>query len=104
MSFGSLITLERYARIDFGTRIDLPWAALRATSRDASAEVLKSGGQPPNKAAHGPHCALGTIYYPRKAGENDDSNNTAVLLYVKSSLTGDENDYVVDYKRRNPTP
>jgi hypothetical protein len=25
-----------------------------------------------------------------------------VLLYIKSSLTGDENDYVVDYKRRNP--
>lgn len=103
MSFGSLITLERYARIDFGTRIDLPWAALRNISRDASAEVLKSGGQPPNKAPHGPHCALGTIYYPRKAGEKDDSNNSAVLLYVKSSLTGDENDYVVDYKRRNPT-
>jgi len=102
MSFGSLIKLERYARIDFGTRIDLPWAALRNISRDASAEVLKSGGQPPNKAPHGPHCALGTIYYPRKAGEKDDSNNTAVLLYVKSSLTGDENDYVVDYKRRNP--
>jgi len=103
MSFGSLITLERYARIDFGIRIDLPWAPLRDISRDASAEVLKSGGLRPNKAPHGPHCALGTIYYPRKAGEKDDSNNTAVLLYVKSSLTGDENDYVVDYKRRNPT-
>jgi hypothetical protein len=103
MSFGSLITLERYARIDFGLRIDLPWAALRDVSRDASAEVLKTGGVSPNKAPHGPHCALGTIYYPRKVGEKDDSNNTAVLLYVKSSLTGDENDYVVDYKRRNPT-
>ena len=26
-----------------------------------------------------------------------------MLLYIKSSLTGDENDYIVDYKRRNPT-
>jgi hypothetical protein len=103
MSFGSLVTLERYARIDFGLRIDLPWAALRDTSRDASAEILKSGGLPPNKAPHGPHCALGTIYYPRKAGEKDDTNSTGVLLYIKSSFTGDENDYVVDYKRRNPT-
>jgi hypothetical protein len=103
MSFGSLVTLERYARIDFGLRIDLPWAALRDTSRDASAEILKSGGLPPNKAPHGPHCALGTIYYPRKVGEKDNTNSTGVLLYIKSSFTGDENDYVVDYKRRNPT-
>jgi hypothetical protein len=102
MSFGSLIRLERYARIDFGVRIDLPWAALRDTSREASAEVLKSGGLPYDRACKGPHCALGTIYYPRKAGETDDSNSTGVLLYIKSSFTGDENDYVVDYKRRNP--
>jgi hypothetical protein len=102
MSFGSLVTLERYARIDFGLRIDLPWAALRDTSRQASAEILKSGGLPPNQAPHGPHCALGTIYYPRKAGETDDTNSTGVLLYIKASFTGDENDYVVDYKRRNP--
>lgn len=101
MSFGSLVTLERYARIDFGLRIDLPWAALRDVSREASREVLKSGGLPPNKAPHGPHCALGTIYYPRKAGDKDESNSTGVLLYIKSSFTGDENDYVVDYKRRN---
>jgi len=102
MSFGSLVTLERYARIDFGVRIDLPWAALRDTSREASADALKSGGVPPGQAAHGPHCALGTIYYPRKAGETDESESTGVLLYVKSSITGDENDYIIDYKRRNP--
>ncbi len=101
MSFGSLVTLERYARIDFSLRIDLPWAALRDASREASREILKSGGLPPNKAPHGPHCALGTIYYPRKAGDTDESNSTGVLLYIKSSLTGDENDYIVDYKRRN---
>lgn len=100
MSFGSLIALERYARIDFSLRIDLPWAALRDVSREASAEVLRSGGLPPNQAPHGPHCALGTIYYPRKGGEKE-SDSTGVLLYIKSSFTGDENDYVVDYKRRN---
>ena len=26
-----------------------------------------------------------------------------VLLYIKSSLTGDKNDYIVDYKRRFPS-
>jgi patatin-like phospholipase len=102
MSFGSLVALQRYARIDFGLRIDLPWAALRDASKKASAEVAETGGLAPAKAAHGPHCALGTIYYPRAEGERDDANSTGVLLYVKSSFTGDENDYVVDYKRRNP--
>jgi hypothetical protein len=102
LSFGSLVTLERYARIDFSVRIDLPWAALRDANREASETILKSGGLPPDQAPHGPHCALGTIYYPRKAGETDDTNSTGLLLYIKASLTGDENDYVVDYKRRNP--
>jgi Patatin-like phospholipase len=102
MSFGDLVTLERYAHIDFGLGVDLPWAALRDTSRQASADILRTGGLPPSQAAHGPHCALGTIHYPRKAEETDEGDSTGVLLYVKSSFTGDENDYIVDYKRRNP--
>jgi hypothetical protein len=102
MSFGSLVTLERYARIDFGVRIGLSWAKLRDISRAASAEVLASGGIPPSEAPHGPHCALGTIYYPRRTPHEPEDNSTGVLLYIKSSFTGDENDYVVDYKRRNP--
>jgi len=101
MSFGSLVTLERYARIDFGLRIGLPWAAIRDATRQASKYARETGGLP-SGAAHGPHCALGTIYYPRKVGDKNDVNSTGVLLYVKSSFTGDENDYVVDYKRRNP--
>jgi hypothetical protein len=102
MSFGSLVTLERYARIDFGLRIGLPWAKLRDVTREASDEVRKGGGKPPSEAPHGPHCALGTIYYPRKTPHEPESDSTGVLLYIKSSFTGDEYDYVVDYKRRNP--
>jgi|HubBroStandDraft_4_1064222.scaffolds.fasta_scaffold03478_3 hypothetical protein len=103
MSFGSLITLERYARIDFGVQLDLPWSALRDATRAASAEILANGGIDRDKAARGPHCALGTIYYPRKrTGENNENDRTGVLLYIKSSFTGDESDYVVDYKRRHP--
>jgi hypothetical protein len=102
MSFGSLMTLERYARIDFGLRIGLPWVAIRDATRQASKQVSETGGLPPSQATHGPHCALGTIYYPRKDGDAHDAHSTGVLFYVKSSFTGDENDYVVDYKRRNP--
>ncbi len=104
MGFGALVKLERYARIDFSLRIDLPWAAVRDVTRAASAKVVETGGLPPSQASRGPHCALGTIYYPRKQGEKDsEENSTGVLLYIKSSFTGDENDYIVDYKRRNPT-
>jgi hypothetical protein len=91
MSFGSLVTLERYARIDFGLRIELLWTAVRDATREAAAEILKTGGLPPAKAPRGPHCALGTIYYPRMPTDADPDNGTGVLLYIKSSLTGDEN-------------
>ena len=48
----------------------------------------------PLPAAPGPHCAAGEIAY--------GPGETGILFYVKSSLTGDESDYVLDYKRRNP--
>jgi hypothetical protein len=95
MSFRSLVALQRYARIDLGVLIDLPWAEIRDATRDASKEIAESGGLPPNAASHGPHCAVGKIIYPQ--------GREGILLYVKSSITGDENDYIVDYKRRFPS-
>ena len=32
----------------------------------------------------------------------DGPSDHGVLVYIKSSMSGDENDYVVDYKRKNP--
>ena len=40
----------------------------------------------------GPHAAIGLIDY--------DGGETGWLLYIKSSLSGDENDYMRDYARR----
>jgi hypothetical protein len=40
----------------------------------------------------GPHCAIGEISYP--------SGRKGILIYIKSSLTGDENDYVFHYRKR----
>jgi hypothetical protein len=40
----------------------------------------------------GPHCAIGQISYP--------SGRKGILVYIKSSLTGDENDYVFHYRKR----
>jgi predicted acylesterase/phospholipase RssA len=95
MAFRSLVALQRYARIDLGVLIALPWAEIRDGTRAASEEIAKSGGLPPHAAPHGPHCAVGEIIYPQ--------NQKGILLYVKSSITGDENDYIVDYKRRFPS-
>src|SRR5262249_43818384 len=47
--------------------------------------------------ARGPHCAYGKIYYSGTKGAVVEGR----MLYVKSSLTGDESDYVIDYKRRH---
>lgn len=80
MSFGSLIKLQRYARIDLGIRIDLPWQQIAA---------MTASGAPGN----GPHCAVGRILYPE--------GQTGILLYFKSSVSGDEPDYVLDYRKRN---
>jgi hypothetical protein len=40
----------------------------------------------------GPHAAIGTIDY--------GGGEIGYLIYVKASLTGDENDYIRDYVRR----
>jgi hypothetical protein len=55
----------------------------RNTGRVAAVDVETSPG---------PHVAIGTIDYGH--GER------GYLVYIKSSLTGDENDYVRDYARR----
>ena len=91
MHFMSFVTLQRYARIDLGVRIDLPWQRIRSTTLAAMNPIRdsKNGGSQPS---HGPHVAIGTIDYGM--GEK------GYLVYIKSSLTGDENDYVRDYARR----
>ncbi len=94
MAFGSFNTLERYALIDMGIRIDLPWQKIADESLATGAAIDNKADAPKHK---GPHCAIGEITYP-----NDCKGaRKGILVYIKASLTGDENDYVFDYKRRN---
>jgi hypothetical protein len=90
MSFPSLLTLERYARIDLGVRIVLPWEEVAAMTKSVDAQA--DGARVCSK---GPHCAIGKIIYATGA--------EGILIYFKSSLTGDEKDYVLDYKKRYPS-
>jgi hypothetical protein len=73
LSFFSFATLQRYARIDLGARIELPWSKIAA------------------KEGERVHCAIGKIEY--------DNGGEGILVYIKSSLTGDENDYIAAYKK-----
>ena len=95
MNFGSLVKLQRHARIDLGTRIELPWQAIRNATLETHQLISDGGKGIPDCDRNGPHAALGVIKYPR--------DEVGYLLYIKASITGDENDYVIDYKRRNPT-
>src|SRR5262249_8498004 len=91
MTFGSFVDLQRYARIDLGVRINLAWETIAKTTLRISKEMAESGKI---TAGNGPHCAIGQIDYP--------DGGHGVIVYIKSSLTGDENDYVTNYKRRYP--
>jgi hypothetical protein len=84
LNFPAFVKLQRHARIDLGIRITMKWDQIRS----ASTEVQKDG----KGRSSGPHCAIGRIDYSEK--------DKGILLYVKSSVTGDENDYISDYNRR----
>jgi hypothetical protein len=91
MRFPSFMTLQRYARIDLGVRIDMPWDDIRKTTRKHM--HVNAGGEGDSAPAPGPHAAIGSIDY--------GAGRSGYILYVKTSLTGDENDYISDYARRS---
>jgi hypothetical protein len=91
ISCGSLLAVERYARIDFGIRIDIDPSGI-AAAHNAVTRTLDENQ--PIKPVYGPHAALGRITYPNGV--------TGYLLYIKAAVTGDEPDYVIRYKRNNP--
>lgn len=77
MRFASLVALKRFAMIDMGVDLDINLDPLRPDESGFSRQ----------------HGVLGTIRYG--VGE------TGYLLYVKSSMTGDENEFVRHYKSVN---
>jgi len=80
MTFAGLATLVRYARIDLDIEIDIDTSALR----------LEDG-------LSCRHFAIGEIHYP---GTRGSSEETGYLIYLKASITGDEDQVVSEYRRR----
>ncbi len=82
MTFGSLGGAIRKSRIDFGVSIDL----------NPRPMFLKDG-------LSTTHCVVGRINYPATADARQD---VGWILYLKSSLTGDEPEDVAQYKSAHP--
>lgn len=82
MTFGGLGNAIRKCRTDFGVEIEIDVSRLRKKDDGLSQE----------------HCALGTIRYPDR---NGNGPVTGTLVYIKSSITGDEPTDVLEYRSRN---
>jgi hypothetical protein len=89
----SLVQVERFARIDLGTTIRMNWKPIAERSRAVDEEARH--GVPVMQA--GPHVAVGLIDYPPVTPQAAERQK-GVLIYIKASLSGDENDYVTNYK------
>jgi len=94
LTFPSFIALQRYARIDLGVELELPWHKIQASTSQWMGTAPVGDGSP-RASSNGPHAAIGKIDYGDGA--------RGWLLYIKSSLTGDERDYIRDYARRHRT-
>ena len=90
---GSLVQVERFARIDMNVIIKLNWEPIGIRTQAVTNEI-KNGQL---KEQPGPHVALGSISYPplTPGGERE----MGALIYIKASLSGDESDYVIAYKK-----
>lgn len=88
MTFSSFNVMERHALIALGVRIDLPWQQI-AVSRKTGRAIDETGDC---KKQLGPHVAIGEINYP--------GDWKGILIYIKFSISGDENDYIFHYKKR----
>lgn len=90
MTFPSLVQLERLARIDLNVTIDLPWEQISRFALDRSADP-----------ASGPHIAIGSVTFP--ASGSGAAEETGVIVYIKSSMSGDECDYIRSYAAAHRT-
>lgn len=104
MNFSAFVDVERFARIDLGVRMELPWQSVRKEALARRAALKKD---PACDAASPPHAhaAIGKILYPpvEVDGKVLEEGKEGYLLYVKASMTGDERGYVLDYERRHPS-
>jgi len=81
--FGGLGNAIEKCRADFGVDIDIDVEPIRRRSENGHSQW---------------HCAIGKIYYTRV----DEDARDGILVYLKSSLTGDEPTDALRYAAANP--
>ena len=84
LSFGSFTQALRYAYVDFGVNVDIDLDRIRPD---------------PETGRSRSHCAIGRIRYKDPDGKPIPGKNW--LIYIKSSMTGDETAPVQNYKHTN---
>ena len=84
MTFGGLGNAIRKCRTDFGVEIKIDVSRLRKDPETGRSEE---------------HCAVGTIQYQDR--DSSGERVTGTLVYIKSSITGDEPTDVLEYRSRN---
>ncbi len=85
--FHGLMTLQRYAKIDLGVDIDIDVEPL-----------VPTGDGPPEEQHSQVHAVWGTIDYGR---DHEGRERIGQLLYIKASVTGDEEPFVTAYRREH---
>lgn len=85
LNFGSLGGAIRKCRADFGVEIDIDPQRIRKV-----------------KGFSLTHCVVGKITYPEQDDPKSTGGAQGLLLYLKSSLTGDEPEDVIQYYSSNP--
>ncbi|MBC8356484.1 MAG: hypothetical protein H8E66_31270 [Planctomycetes bacterium] len=98
MVFPSLMRLQQFAAVDMDIHIEmdlgrLRWNELTSTPEQQSQENEDTESSENSRYSRG-HYAVGRINYP--------DGVTGWLIYVKLSVTGNEPEYVLDYRRRHP--
>ena len=83
MRFGGLAALVRFARLDLGVEVEIDLTDLAPDAQRMSRR----------------HSALGRIRYPATATAPAEEGR---LVYIKSSLTGDEHPVIGQYRAENP--
>lgn len=94
LGFDGLATLIRYARIDLGTGIDIHPVSIRL---DKSKDAVDKGTEKLSRE----HLAIGKITYPPDE-DHGYKKEYGLLLYLKSSFSGDEDELIQGYRHRNP--
>ncbi len=88
--FEDLGNTIRKCKVDFGVTIDININELHANIPSQYGDFKHSNS----------HFAIGTIYY--KGECTDKEEDVGYLLYIKSSLTGDEPTDLINYKLQEP--